>query len=706
MLLKREDWARERLVRHAGKTVRFALGGFSLGLTIGSDGLAELSDPAVVPDVTLTVSPENCRCRCPAVRRRTWPRPRIFPATRRWPRWWPTCPSSCAGIRRRAGARGGDIAALRLVGGRAGWRAARCRPASARPRMCPNTWPRKAACCWAVRRWRNGAWTWPSWTRAPRRWRGPPPFCRRNWPPLAQAGRLIHVPLLRLLRIILVSLRYGLDELVLSSLNHPLATCLLRVMRLGTRPRQPRGLRLRLALESLGPIFVKFGQVLSTRRDLIPADIANELALLQDRVPPFPSAQAAACVEAALGAPPDKLFAQFDVDPVASASIAQVHFAVLHDGREVAVKVLRPGMLSIIEKDLSLLKIVARIIERLGPDGRRLKPREVVAEFDKYLHDELDLVREASNCSQLRRNFGPESGRGDMLIVPEVIWEYTAATVFTMQRMYGMPVGQVERMRAAGIDIPTLARTGVEIFFTQVFTDGFFHADMHPGNIYVSDRPETLGSYIALDFGIVGSLSEFDKNYLAQNFLAFFHRDYRRVAAYRVRLGAARHARGRAGGRGARRVRAVLRSAAVRNLAGPGAAAPVPDLAALQCRDPAAVGAAAEDAAQRRGPGTAVGSQSRSLEDGQALSGTLDAPARRHQGLRQSLEKEAAQWSQMLPALPRLVHDHLNRPNVSPALLAEMVQLRRAQEQNNRLVAALVGVIALAVGVALWALTR
>ena len=331
----------------------------------------------------------------------------------------------------------------------------------------------------------------------------------------------------------------------------------------------------------------------------------------------------------------------------------------------------------------------------------------MVAEFDKYLHDELDLVREASNCSQLRRNFGPESGRGDMLIVPEVIWEYTAATVFTMQRMYGMPVGQVERMRAAGIDIPTLARTGVEIFFTQVFTDGFFHADMHPGNIYVSDRPETLGSYIALDFGIVGSLSEFDKNYLAQNFLAFFHRDYRRVAAaYRVRLGAARHARGRAGGRGARRVRAVLRSAAVRNLAGPGAAAPVPDLAALQCRDPAAVGAAAEDAAQRRGPGTAVGSQSRSLEDGQALSGTLDAPARRHQGPAPEPGKEAAQWSQMLPALPRLVHDHLNRPNVSPALLAEMVQLRRAQEQNNRLVAALVGVIALAVGVALWALTR
>ncbi|MCJ9710378.1 AarF/UbiB family protein, partial [Bordetella hinzii] len=326
---------------------------------------------------------------------------------------------------------------------------------------------------------------------------------------------------LRLLRIIFVSLRYGLDELVLSSLNHPLATCLLRVMRLGTRPRAPRGERLRRALESLGPIFVKFGQVLSTRRDLIPADIANELALLQDRVPPFPSAQAAASIEAALGAPPTQLFAQFETDPVASASIAQVHFAVLHDGREVAVKVLRPGMREVIEKDMALLRIVARVIERLGPDGRRLKPREVVAEFDKYLHDELDLVREASNCSQLRRNFSPESGRGDILIVPEVIWEFTASTVFTMERMYGVPVGQIDRLRAAGIDIPTLARSGVEIFFTQVFTDGFFHADMHPGNIYVSDNPATLGRYIALDFGIVGSLSEFDKNYLAQNFLAF-----------------------------------------------------------------------------------------------------------------------------------------------------------------------------------------
>jgi len=512
----------------------------------------------------------------------------------------------------------------------------------------------------------------------------------------------------RLIRILFVAFRYGLDDLVLSGLNHPLATLLLRVIRLGTRPRAPRGQRLRKALESLGPIFVKFGQVLSTRRDLIPADIANELALLQDRVPPFPSAQAAASIEAALGAPPHQLFAQFEDDPVASASIAQVHFAVLHDGREVAVKVLRPGMLAAIDKDMALLRVVAAIIERIGADGRRLKPREVVAEFDKYLHDELDLVREASNCSQLRRNFGPETGRGDMLIVPEVIWEYTASTVFTMQRMYGIPVGQIDRLRAAGIDIHTLARSGVEIFFSQVFTDGFFHADMHPGNIYVSDDPRTLGRYIALDFGIVGSLSEFDKNYLAQNFLAFFQRDYRRVAQLHIESGWV-----------PRDTREEELEGAVRAVCEPYFDRPLSEISLGQVLlrlfqtsrrfnveiQPQLV-LLQKTLLNVEGLG-------RDLDPDLDLWKTAKPYLERwmHQrvgldGLRKNLMKEAGQWSQMLPALPRLVHDRLNRPDVGPELLQETRRLRRAQEAGNRLLTALTAVVALAIAVALWALTR
>ena len=512
----------------------------------------------------------------------------------------------------------------------------------------------------------------------------------------------------RLLRILFIAFRYGLDDLVLSSLNHPVATLVLRVIRLGTRPRAPRGQRLRQALESLGPIFVKFGQVLSTRRDLIPMDIANELALLQDRVPPFPSAQAAASIEAALGAPPHQLFAQFDVDPVASASIAQVHFAVLHDGREVAVKVLRPGMLDVIDKDMALMRMVASIIERIGPDGRRLKPREVVGEFDKYLHDELDLVREASNCSQLRRNFGPETGRGDVLIVPEVIWEYTASTVFTMQRMYGIPVGQIDRMRAAGIDIPALARSGVEIFFTQVFTDGFFHADMHPGNIYVSDDPRTLGRYIALDFGIVGSLSEFDKNYLAQNFLAFFHRDYRRVAQLHIESGWV-----------PRDTREEELEGAIRAVCEPYFDRPLSEISLGQVLlrlfqtsrrfnveiQPQLV-LLQKTLLNVEGLGRQLDPD---LDLWKTAKPYLERWMRQRvglDGLRKNLAKEAGQWSHMLPALPRLIHDRLNRPDVGPELLRETQRLRQAQEAGNRLLTALTAVLALAIAVALWALTR
>ncbi|MGH8820655.1 MAG: ubiquinone biosynthesis regulatory protein kinase UbiB [Rhodoferax sp.] len=337
--------------------------------------------------------------------------------------------------------------------------------------------------------------------------------------------------------IILIALRYGLDELVLTSFQKPWLRVIARVVSVGRNLKAPRGQRLREALERLGPIFVKFGQVLSTRRDLMPTDIADELARLQDRVPPFDSAIAVATIERAFRKPVDEIFTSFDREPIASASIAQVHFAMLRgrDGheREVAVKVLRPNMLPAIEKDLSLMRMMAGWVESLSSDGKRLKPREVVAEFDKYLHDELDLVREASSAAQLRRNM-----QGlDLVLIPEMVWDYCMPDVIVMERMTGVPISQTERLRAAGVDIPKLARDGVTIFFTQVFRDGFFHADMHPGNLQVSTLPATLGRYILLDFGIVGTLTEFDKEYLAQNFTAFFRRDYKRVAELHIESG-------------------------------------------------------------------------------------------------------------------------------------------------------------------------
>ena len=330
-----------------------------------------------------------------------------------------------------------------------------------------------------------------------------------------------------------VVLRYGLDDLVLSGFPNPAIRLLRRVLSLGRDLRGPRGGRLREALERLGPIFVKFGQVLSTRRDLLPPDVADELALLQDRVPPFPSAVAVQTIERAYGKPLEEIFLEFDQKPVASASIAQVHFARLKDGREVAVKVLRPNMLPVIEKDLALMRMMAGWVEKLSADGKRLKPREVVGEFDKYLHDELDLIREASNAAQLRRNMQDL----DLVLIPEMYWEFCRAEVLVMERMKGLPISQVERLRSAGVDIAKLARDGVTIFFTQVFRDGFFHADMHPGNIQVSVEPGSFGRYISLDFGIVGTLTQFDKEYLAQNFTAFFRRDYKRVAELHIESG-------------------------------------------------------------------------------------------------------------------------------------------------------------------------
>jgi ubiquinone biosynthesis protein len=326
-----------------------------------------------------------------------------------------------------------------------------------------------------------------------------------------------------------VSIRFGLHEFALAHERARGVKALSDRLLLRRHYKTPRAVRLRRALEALGPIFVKFGQVLSTRRDLLPTDIADELAKLQDRVPPFPVDDVLATLQRVYGRPADQVFLRFDREPIASASVAQVHLAELPDHTEVAVKVLRPGIASIIGNDLALLHAGASVMERVWADGKRLRPHAVVDEFAKHLENELDLIREAANASQLRRNFE----NSPLLMVPEVYWDYCAEEVMVMQRMHGTPVNQVASLQQQGIDIPRLARAGVEIFFTQVFRDGFFHADMHPGNILVS--PE--GRYIALDFGIMGTLTEVDKHYLAQNFLGFFRRDYHRVAIAHIESG-------------------------------------------------------------------------------------------------------------------------------------------------------------------------
>jgi len=333
--------------------------------------------------------------------------------------------------------------------------------------------------------------------------------------------------ILRLLHINWVLVRNGLDEVIL-------ATHLFRPVRfLGylapwhwIQRRTPRAVRIRKTLEDLGPIFVKFGQILSTRQDLLPDDIAAELALLQDRVAPFDGKVACRLVERAFNQPLDLIFAKFNPEPLASASIAQVHAATLNSGEDVVVKVLRPGIQTVIRRDVGLLHTVAGLAERYWNEGPRLRPREVVAEFEKTLYDELDLLREAANASQLRRNFS-DTG---LLRVPEVYWPYCHRNVMTMERIYGIPVNDLEALKRAGIDLRVLSERGVEIFFTQVFRHNFFHADMHPGNIFVSPQ----GQYMAVDFGIMGTLSPVDQRYLAENFLAFFRRDYRRVAELHV----------------------------------------------------------------------------------------------------------------------------------------------------------------------------
>lgn len=339
----------------------------------------------------------------------------------------------------------------------------------------------------------------------------------------------------RLLTIIAASVRYRLDLLVeADTLPAPLSYIIrFSPLRLLPAPRASRGERLRLALESLGPIFVKFGQLLSTRRDLIPPDMADELAKLQDQVPPFSPKRAIATIEQALGQPIAELFAVFSAEPLASASVAQVHAAQLKSGQQVVVKVLRPGIESVIRQDTELLFIIARLIERYLPDGRRLRAVEVVEDYANTIFDELDLKREGANTAQLRRNFLDS----DLLYVPEVYWDYTRQNVLVMERIHGIPVTDVAALRAQGTDMKLLAERGVEIFFTQVFRDSFFHADMHPGNIFVSRENPARPQYIGIDCAIIGSLSQFDQYYLARNLLAIFQRNYREVAQLHVECG-------------------------------------------------------------------------------------------------------------------------------------------------------------------------
>lgn len=330
-----------------------------------------------------------------------------------------------------------------------------------------------------------------------------------------------------------VLVRYGLDDLIHATpLLHPLRY--LFYFRPGKADRSvPLAVRIRLALEELGPIFVKFGQAISTRRDLLPPDIADELAKLQDRVPPFPAEEAIAVLDAAYGKPVGEVFARFDREPLAAASIAQVHSAQLPDGTEVIVKLLRPGVRGLIERDIRVLYALADVANRYWPEAKRFRPVEVVAEYEKTIIDELDLLREGANTAQLKRNFTGS----DLLYVPEVYWDYCRREALVQERIHGIPISDTAALRAAGTDIRKLAENGVFIFFTQVFRHNFFHADMHPGNIFVQVEDPRNPKYAAVDFGIVGTLTPSDRKYLAGNFMAFFDRDYYGIAKLHIDSG-------------------------------------------------------------------------------------------------------------------------------------------------------------------------
>ena len=339
--------------------------------------------------------------------------------------------------------------------------------------------------------------------------------------------------LLRLVSIQRVLVRHGLDEIITAThILRPLRFLFYLFPKAGDSG-EPLGARIRLALEELGPIFVKFGQALSTRRDLLPTDIADELAKLQDQVPPFPGEEAVSILDAIYEQPVKEVFARFDVEPHAAASIAQVHTAALADGTEVIVKLLRPGVQLLIERDLEVLYAVAALADKYWENGKRLRPLEVVAEYEKTVLDELDLMREAANAAQLKRNFEGS----DLLYVPNVYYDFCRKEVLVQERIHGIPISDMDELRASGANIQVLAENGVEIFFTQVFRHNFFHADMHPGNSFVQVEDPERPKYAAVDFGIVGTLSATDQHYLAENFLAFFDRDYYKIAKLHVDSG-------------------------------------------------------------------------------------------------------------------------------------------------------------------------
>lgn len=341
--------------------------------------------------------------------------------------------------------------------------------------------------------------------------------------------------LIRLIHINYILAKNGLDNVIVSiRLFTPLRFIVyLNPWNWFRKVPLTRGEALRKSLEELGPIFIKFGQALSTRPDILPDDIAKELSKLQDKVPPFASNKAIEIVEQAYGQPIQDIFAEFDIHALASASMAQVHAATLKTGEDVVVKILRPNMLKVIEQDLSIMYTIAKWADRYWAESRRLKPKEIVKEFEHTLLDELDLFREAANAAQLRRNFS----NSPLLYIPEIYWDYSRQNVMVMERIHGIPVSDVVSLRERGVNIKKLAERGVEIFFTQVFRDCFFHADMHPGNIFVSYKHPENPQYICIDFGIIGTLNDSDKRYLAENLLAFFNRDYRRVAQLHVASG-------------------------------------------------------------------------------------------------------------------------------------------------------------------------